>query len=399
MQSAIPQKTVPSTRRWLRPALLGISVGVWFLVLCFAPNPRPLSAPRLLIAKIQELSGYPEPVSQALASVSLRGAAFALLGVLTAASLRRVALRVALPLALVVAPALAVLSQWINSGYFPVAAQLQVSIASAVIGTLAGFALRRGRFAPVVLTAIVVGLVAIYLWATASHESADLKLVCRQTVQHVLTHADKIRSGNEGIADAVRLAFAYAEENSHQGDSMQANKAAILALGIIIGDDQIAKFSQIQLDPDWRGPIDALRGRVTLRNRADTPRHYWVSAALVITADESQAMTVGLGKELLDAEPGGSGFSFVDLAANRAGILLAVAATRDEASARATQLKIVQEQLQADDYCPKIEDLPEGLTQEQFQATYGGLGGELTRVLRNEIDRRMSAMPLLRFSR
>jgi len=390
---------VPSTRPWLRPSLIGLGLGIWFLVLCFATNPRPLSAPGLLIEKIQSLSGYPEPMSRAITSISLRVAAFALLGILASAGLGCVSARVALPLGVLLAPALAVVSQWINFGYFPVAAQLQVSIVSASLGALVGFALRRGRFAPAVLGVVVALVVGLFVWGTSIHVSPALDFVSRQTVHHLLAHADTIRSGNEGFADAMHLAFSYAEDNSHHGDPVQANKAAVLALGIIFGDDTIAKLARCELEPDWREPIAALRQRITLRNRADTPRHFLVSAALVITTDESRAMTVGLGKELLDSNPGGSGFSFVDLAANRAGILLALAATRNDESARATQMMIIQEELQADDYCPKIEDLPEGLTQEQFQAVYGGIGGEPTRILRQEIDRRMETKSILRRSR
>jgi hypothetical protein len=397
MQSHVQRQVdVQSKPHWLRPWIIAISLGVWFIILCFVANPRPLSAPAMLIAKIQSLSGYPEPVSRTIASLSLRVAAFGLLGVLTTACLGRLSPMVALSLGLLLAPALAVFSQRVNFGYFPIASQLQVSIPSAIVGALIGLTLRRGRFAPLVLLAAVAVVIGLFLWGTSTHVSSDLDFVSRQTAQHILANAKEIRSGNDGFADAVHLAFLYAEDNSHNCDPVQNNKAAILALGMIFGDDTIAKLAHSELAPEWRQPIDALRQGVTLRNRLDTPRHYCVSAALVITADEGRAMTIGLSKELLDANPGGSGFSFVDLAANRAGILLALAATRDEASARATQMMIVQGSLQAEDYCPKIEDLPEGLTLEQFQSVYGGLGGELTGLLRKEIDRRMATKPILR---
>ena len=131
----------------------------------------------------------------------------------------------------------------------------------------------------------------------------------------------------------------------------------------------------------------------------DTPRHFWVSAALTVLTDESRATFIGLEKELADANPGGSGFSFADLAADRAGILFALAATRDAESAQATQMLIVQDGPQADDYCPEIKDLPEGITRDQFQTAYGGVGGKITQMLRHEIDRRMSTKAVLRFSK
>jgi hypothetical protein len=385
-----------STRAWMRPATASVCLAIWFAVLCFLPDPRPLSAPELAVKTIRSLSGLSEPISRALASVSLRVLAFVLLGILTSSGLGGVSARTAILPGLLLAPSLAVLCQWINFGYFPVAIQLKVSIPSAIVGALVGFALRGGRFALVVLVVIAALVVGLFLWGTSNNVSQDLDFASRQTVNHVLAHADEIRPGNEGFVDAVQLAFDFAEDNSHGRDPVQANKAAILALGIIFGDDKIARVAQSELEPEWRDRIESLRQRVTLRGRGDTPRHFWVSAALVVITDETRATAVGVGKELLDSNPGGSGFSFVDLGANRAGILFALAATRDAASARATQLSIVRDGLHAEDYCPKIEDLPEGLTRDQFQAEYGGLGGDRTRELRAEIERRMATKAVLR---
>jgi len=64
----------------------------------------------------------------------------------------------------------------------------------------------------------------------------------------------------------------------------------------------------------------ALRRRITLRGRQNLPRHFWVSAGLVILTDANRSLTVGIGKEMMDATPEGSGFSFIDMLANRAGI-------------------------------------------------------------------------------
>jgi hypothetical protein len=40
--------------------------------------------------------------------------------------------------------------------------------------------------------------------------------------------------------------------------------------------------------------------------------------------------------------------------------------------------------------------LPEGITRDQLQADYGGIGGTETRRLLGEIDRRIAALPLYR---
>ncbi len=105
-------------------------------------------------------------------------------------------------------------------------------------------------------------------------------------------------------------------------------------------------------------------------------------------------MKVGVVKELMDSTEGGSGFSFVDFMANRAGMLLAVAATKNEANARNLQARIGQGVVIAD-FFPGIEGLPEGITRDVCQAKYGGLGGKETRQLKNEIELRLAGCKAL----
>ena len=96
----------------------------------------------------------------------------------------------------------------------------------------------------------------------------------------------------------------------------------------------------------------------------------------------------------MDAAPGGSGFSFVDLTANQAGNLFAVAATRDAESGRAMQSRILGG-VRIGDYCPDARDLPEQLSRDQFQEEFGGLGGEGTRKVVEEIQRRLASCAAL----
>jgi hypothetical protein len=168
------------------------------------------------------------------------------------------------------------------------------------------------------------------------------------------------------------------------------NKAAILALGVILGEERVAEVAKRKIDLSRKGEIEAIRNRITLRGRNDLARHFWVSAALSVLSDESRSMTVGIGKEMMDATPGGSGFSFVDLTADRAGTLLAGAATSDAKSARDLQLRIRRGVVIAD-FFPEFQGLPEGLSSDQFQAEYGGLGGEKTGMIVEEIQRRLAA--------
>src|SRR5439155_12630756 len=68
----------------------------------------------------------------------------------------------------------------------------------------------------------------------------------------------------------------------------------------------------------------AVLGAPTMRGRRDLAQHFVVSCALVAVVGESLAEAAGLFKEQQDARPGGSGFSFVDLNADLAGVALAM---------------------------------------------------------------------------
>ena len=125
-------------------------------------------------------------------------------------------------------------------------------------------------------------------------------------------------------------------------------------------------------------------------------RHFWVSAALVILSDENRSMTVGIGKEMMDSTESGSGFSFVDLTADRAGSLMAMVATKDNFNARKMQSRIANG-VSIVDFFPNIDGLPEGIKGKDFQSEYGGLGGKESQQLAKEIESRIAKCPALQF--
>jgi uncharacterized protein YfiM (DUF2279 family) len=305
--------------------------------------------------------------------------------------LRSIPNKIAVPLVLILTPILAVLCQRINYGYFPIFLQLQLGIISAMVGTFIGLALRRSWISGGVLVVLLAGL---YFWGTKTTISDDLAKDASAIGEYLLANADDVPGGDAGFAKLLELAFLFAEDNSHGTDAIHPNKAAILALGVILGEDRVAKVAKRPIKINRLVEHDSLRSRVTLQGRNDLARHFWVSAALVILTDENRSMTVGIGKEMMDATEGGSGFSFVDLTADRAGTLLAVAATKNGSNARSFQMRIAQGVVIAD-FFPDIDGLPEGLTRDEFQSDYGGLGGKETLRLANEIERRVAACKAL----
>jgi len=99
---------------------------------------------------------------------------------------------------------------------------------------------------------------------------------------------------------------------------------------------------------------------------------------------------VGLWKELADARRGGSGFSFNDLAADRAGTRFGELAVAD---AKRLQQRVAAGMSDAD-LLPPVSDLPEHLPEAEFVARYGGVGGSGYQRMLATIESRLDAMPM-----
>jgi hypothetical protein len=368
------------------------ALAAWTLVVCFVPDPRPLSAPEWIVAAVRSVSGAGEPAARALATLALRAGGLALLGALVTRALgaRRLDRRGAVALAL--APCLAIATLWVNHGWFPIALQCQAAAASALVGGLLALAVRRSRAAGAVLAVAAVGL---FSWGTATGIGDDLYAEARAVARHVLATAATVPDGDEGFAQATQSAFRFAGDASPGSDPLRPNRAAILALSAILGDERVADVAGRSVARESVETAKALRARITLHGRKDWAQHFWVSAGLTVLSDADRSIAVGLTKELMDATPGGTGFSFADLAADAAGNRLAQAATRDATAARELQARFAMG-LRAGDVCPELGDLPEGITRDDFVARYGGLGGAETDRLVAEIRRRLDACPALR---
>lgn len=369
----------------LRPYWVA-SLAIWLVAMCLVPDPRPLSVPEWSIRTVQVVLGASEPKARLIAAIVLRTVGVGVIGVLTAMIFHDIAMRRIAVCVVVAAPLLAVGVKWIHFGYFPIRSQLYFIIAAALLGGLAGLAVRRNRIAAIALVALS-GLLLV--WGTSTRSPEDLEQAARATGLYLLENADEISRGDEAFGQLLQIAFEYAEENSQGSNAVFPNKAAILALGVIMGDDQVVRVGRRAIDPDRKGERESLRRKVTVHSRGDLPRHFAVSAALVVLADQNRSLAVGIAKEVSDSNPGGSGFSFVDMLANKSGIRLAVLATRNNESARTMQRLVIQSSNRFQ-FIPEIVGLPEGLSSERFESEFGGLGGRKTRELFAEIDRRIS---------
>jgi uncharacterized protein YfiM (DUF2279 family) len=128
-----------------------------------------------------------------------------------------------------------------------------------------------------------------------------------------------------------------------------------------------------------------------LRGRADLAQHFLVSAVLTAAAGTPLSNVVGLSKEINDSR-GGSGFSFSDLAADRAGTAFGALAV----SPADTFQTRTAGSLSEDDLMPEITDLVDNMSEADFLQRFGGVNSpDYNRVVA-EIDRRIAACRLYR---
>ena len=232
--------------------------------------------------------------------------------------------------------------------------------------------------------------------ASVLRQLGDHPDVTLRVRNQLITFAEMVRSSDrkQPLFDTVvRSAFERAAKRSRGTNTLLENRAAILALGIALGHINLDTYVGDCWDSDARVQVYRLPRQSSLRGRADWARHFWVSAAVTLIAGDRVSDAAGLLKEELDAGDGGSGFSFGDLMADRAGTEFARLATRDATSALAIQQWVLQDTTDLNDLMPAADDLPEGLTDAEMEARFDGVGGRRYLELKSEIERRLDAAP------
>lgn len=211
----------------------------------------------------------------------------------------------------------------------------------------------------------------------------------RAQVNNLLAEVSQLPDGRPSFDMCVKTVFALARDRSEGRDPVAENRAGIFALGMLLGHDRVEEFlGPVRASREY-GAARRMLNRVELRGRADWTKHFCVAAALVPLSDMAVSNAASLLKEELDADIGGSGFSFSDLCAAQCGAIFATKATRDKESARAMQGRLAQD-FRVEDFFPPAADLPEGILDPELQSKYGGVGGEGYTHLIEEIERRIA---------
>lgn len=189
------------------------------------------------------------------------------------------------------------------------------------------------------------------------------------------------------VSEVLPPLFELARQRSSDSRSAALeNRAALLVLGLAAHGGGLGL-----LLPQWRDRLAARPIRLTLAGRSDFPQHLLVSAALAADSGIGLADTLGLYKELSDAR-WGSGFSFNDIAANRAGTRLGELAISDPERTQARLAGLATE----GELMPDVSDLPEFLSEREFRERFGAPGTPAYRQMMGDIEQRLGATPVFR---
>lgn len=200
--------------------------------------------------------------------------------------------------------------------------------------------------------------------------------------------APTLRKDNS-IVKLLRPMFAHALKRSVAGEAIAENRALLLVLSAYSNGRGL-----VGLVPAAATWPKAKRVQLKLRNRRDSAQHFLTSAGLVVLGGKRFSNVIGLAKEVADAG-GGSGFSFTDIAADRAGTRFGEMALYSQRSARALQ-RTVAAGVADSALAPRLHDLPEYLSEAEFAQRYTNLSSPAYKAEIARIEKRLATLSLYR---
>ncbi len=196
-------------------------------------------------------------------------------------------------------------------------------------------------------------------------------------------------SNKVSLAALMPPLFQTVVERGANGDTIAENHAAIVVLAFYANGTELAAIAPAAAT--WTKPA---RRTITLAGRDDFPKHFLISAAIAAKAGSPLADAVGLHKEVADSR-GGSGFSFNDIGADRAGTRFGEIASQSPERARKLAQALAGG-VRESDFMPDVADLPEYMPEAEFKRRYGGIGGAGYNEMMAKIEAQVASRPLLR---
>ena len=255
----------------------------------------------------------------------------------------------------------------------------------------------RGELAADILKGVSVAdgrLTVTYVWSGEIEERVRAVLVSPADQARLRVYHDRLVETVARAPDKVSLAALmpplFKTVLERRGDDVASeNRAAILTLAFYVNGTGLAAIAPAAAQ--WPQPQ---RRTVTLAGRDDFPKHFLISAVIAAEAGSPLADAVGLYKEVDDSR-GGSGFSFNDIAADRAGTRFGEIASGSPERARRLSQALASG-VKESDFMPDVAGLPEFLPEAEFKRRYGGIGGRGYNKMMATIEARVASRPLLR---
>jgi hypothetical protein len=244
------------------------------------------------------------------------------------------------------------------------------------------------------------GIRILYRWEEGLFEktsdmTAGMSIMSKQEQERVFRY-HLMLANNQSVKNRTTIplsellasAMMLASQHSINGNPLEENRAAILATTLHVLNQPLKL-----LFPEASNLSEPIRIKVTLDGREDFAKHFMVSAAIAAYADTLLADAIGLYKEIEDSRSG-SGFSFNDIAANRAGTRFAEQAIANRTSALKLQ-KLISSELNDTDLMPDWADLPEHMPESVFIARFGSIDTPRYQQMMKIIDQRVAALRIL----
>lgn len=211
---------------------------------------------------------------------------------------------------------------------------------------------------------------------------------------HLLAADLRSGVGAKPFALLVNRAFALAEERLSVGNAGEEARAAFVALGMLAVGQRVAALAGGVVDLGAACTPDP--PALVLAGRQDLPKHFALSAALGVIFPDRLSRAAGEWKELNDSLPGGSGFSFVDLLANRAGLRLARITHQRSRDAEAMIRLLARAREAALFPAAATDGLAEGMSATSFRRIYRSVTDQRYRHTIARLDATLDELPLYR---
>jgi len=206
----------------------------------------------------------------------------------------------------------------------------------------------------------------------------------QQITQIIAQHDPKWRLS---LAELLQPLFKSADQRSTEKTAIAENRFVLIAISTYVNKSEIQPYFPFDIGPSTQKQYPA-----SLYRRTDMAKHFMASAVLAANGAETLALILGQEKELSDSKKG-SGFSFIDLAGDKAGLHFGKAAVSTPAQAKHFQKRMAN----IKDYTafmPEVRDLPENMSNTTFKQQFGSVYSEKYQAMIKKIDQRISSLEL-----